>query len=153
MAEDAVDALAPYVHALPRVRTKSLPLFGVGEWRPSTDLELHLYRRFGDDARRVLELIEHDPSLASHPLAGQPYVAAEFLYSAASEMVTSLSDLLTRRTRAHIQDARSTVAGAEEVARLVAPTMSWNDEDVAREVSAYRRQAEREFSEAGLSLS
>jgi glycerol-3-phosphate dehydrogenase len=152
MAEDAVDALAPYVSPLPRTRTKSLPLYGAGSWRASSDFERHLYRRFGQGARDVLAMIDADPDLKARPLADQPYVAAEFLYCAQHEMVTTLGDLLARRTRAHIHDARSSIEGAESVARLVASTLHWDEDDVAREVATYREGATRELANAGLSV-
>ena len=83
-------------------------------------------------------MIDDDPALGEPPIADQPYVAAEFLFSARREMVTSLIDLLTRRTRAHLHDARATLRRrAESVAPLVAPTLGWSDDDVRREVDAY----------------
>ena len=152
MAQDAVDALSAYVSPLGRVRTKSLPLYGVGEWRPSNELETHLYRRFGEHAREVVKLFDDDSSLANAPLAHQPYLAAEFVYSARHEMVTSLIDLLTRRSRAHLQNARTTAQGADGVARLVAPVLGWSEQDIDREVDAYLALAKREFAAAGLQL-
>ena len=106
MAEDAVDALKPYVNDLAKVRTKTLRLYGVSAWRPTSELETHLYHRFGADATTVLEMIQSDPSLGECPIAGQPYVGAEFIFSAREEMATSLVDLLTRRTRARRAGAR-----------------------------------------------
>ena len=67
-------------------------------------------------------------------------------------MVTSLIDLLTRRTRAHLHDARATLAGATKVASLVADDMGWNDDDVRRELGAYELLVRREFNAAGLTL-
>ncbi len=152
MAQDTVDALRPYQRDLKSVRTKNLPLHGVGSWRPTSPLEHHLYRRFGEDAVTILQLIADDEALGDRPLEGQPYVAAEFVYSARYEMVTSLLDLLTRRTRAHLHDARATLEGAARVASLVADELGWSDVDVQREVDAYDALVRREFSAAGLSL-
>jgi glycerol-3-phosphate dehydrogenase len=152
MAEDAVNALAPYVTNLARVKTKNLALYGVSSWRPSSEFETHLYHRFGDDARNVLDLIRNDPSLADTPIAGQPYVGAEFIFCAREELTTSLTDLLTRRTRAHLHDARATLDAATDVARLVAPAMNWDDDDVVAQVHTYRALVETEFAAAGLSL-
>lgn len=152
MAEDAVDALEPYVTNLAKVKTKSLALYGVSNWRPSSEFEAHLYHRFGDDARSVLNMIAADPALADTPIAGQPYVGAEFIFCAREELTTSLMDLFTRRTRAHLHDARATLDAATDVARLVAPAMSWDDEEVAAQVRAYRALVETEFLAAGLSL-
>jgi glycerol-3-phosphate dehydrogenase len=152
MAEDAVDALKPYVSGLAKVRTKSLPLYGVSAWRPTSEFEVHLYHRFGADAPALIESIRHDPRLAETPIAGQPYVGAEFVFSAREEMATSLVDLLTRRTRAHLHDARATLAGAPTVARLVAPELNWDEEQIKDQIEGYRALAEDEFSAAGLVL-
>jgi glycerol-3-phosphate dehydrogenase len=152
MAEDAVDALDPYVANLGRVRTKHLRLHGVSDWRPTTALEVHLFQRYGSDTPILLKLIEMDSTLAETPIAGQPYVGAEFVFAVRHEMATSLLDLLTRRTRAHLHDARSTAAAAGAVARLVARELDWSDDDVEQQVTSYREMAEREFNLAGLTL-
>lgn len=152
MAEDAVDALKPYIKDLAHTSTKSLRLHGYGTWRPLTSLETHLYRRFGDDAIAVLDLASSEPSLGTPLIAGQPYVGAEFLYGVRHEMATSLVDLLTRRTRAHLHDARATLAAAPTVARLVAPELRWSDEEVERQIAAYQTLVAAEFSAAGLPL-
>jgi glycerol-3-phosphate dehydrogenase len=152
MAEDAVDALKPYVANLVRVRTKSLRLYGVDPWRPTDELETHLYHRFGADSNAVLDLIRSDSSLGECAIVGQPYVRAEFIFSAREEMVTSLVDLLTRRTRAHLHDARATLDAAPSIAALVASEMGWSDAVVEAQVAAYRSLVEHEFSAAGLAL-
>src|ERR1019366_5661990 len=118
MAEDAVDALRSYVPELGGVRTKSLRLYGVSAWRPSNELEEHLYRRYGADSTKVLDMIRDEPALGTCPIMGQPYIGAEFLFSAREELATSLVDLLTRRTRAHLHDARATLAAAESMASI-----------------------------------
>ena len=152
MAEDTVDALRPYVHDLASVRTKKLRFHGVGTWRPKSKRETHLYERFGEEATVILEMIATDERLGESLIEGQPYLAAEFLYSARFEMATSLIDLLTRRTRAHLHDARATLRAAARVADLVAEALGWNEEDTRREVSAYESLVRREFSAAGLTL-
>ncbi|MCU1363169.1 MAG: glycerol-3-phosphate dehydrogenase [Acidimicrobiaceae bacterium] len=150
MAQDAVDALSPYVEGLARVQTKSLPLHGVSAWRPRGELETHLYQRFGSDAPSLLEMIRDNPSLGDALIEHQPYVGAELLFSAREEMATSLVDLLTRRTRAHLHDARATLKAAPSIARLVAATLGWNDEQAAAQVDEYRALVEHELSSAGL---
>ena len=150
MAEDTVDALSPYVSSLGRVRTKNLKLHGSGAWRPSTELEIHLYQRFGSDTPALLELIEQRPELAELAVPGLNYVKAEFVYSARHEMVVSLIDLVTRRTRAHLIDARATLASATDIARLVAPDLHWDDEEVAAQVASYAELVRHEFSSAGV---
>jgi glycerol-3-phosphate dehydrogenase len=152
MAEDTVDALRPYVVDLTAVRTKKLRLHGVGPWRPTSERETHLYERFGEDALVILDMIAAHEELGACPIEGQPYVAAEFVYAARFEMATSLIDLLTRRTRAHLHDARATLQGAARVAQLVAADLGWSDEDRQRELDAYGSLVRREFGAAGLTL-
>lgn len=152
MAEDCVDALGPYLPRLSRVRTKSLRLHGVGSWRPTSDLERHLYGRYGQDTIRLLKLIEDDPTLGEPVFVNQPYVGAEFVFAVQEEMAVNLEDLLTRRTRAYLHDGRATVAGARVVARLVAPMLNWDDSEVERQVNRFTESARDEFSTAGLTL-
>jgi glycerol-3-phosphate dehydrogenase len=152
MAEDAVNALRPYVTDLKRVRTKNLRLHGTGDWRPASTFETHLYRRFGDDALTLVEMVRSDPSLAETAIEGQPYAGVEFVFSARYEMATSLVDLLTRRTRAHLHDARATLAASPAIARLVAAELGWDDGEIDRQVHAYQALVDLEFSAAGLAL-
>lgn len=150
MAEDAVDALAPYIKHLAKVRTKKLRLHDVTDWRPSNDLERRLYERYGAGARDVLSLVETEPSLAATPIEGQPYIAAEFVYGARVEMAMSLVDLVTRRTRAHLHDARATLRAAERIAALVAPTLGWEPDECSRQVADYEQLVNHELGAAGL---
>ena len=152
MAEDAVDAARPYFDRLAATPTKKLRLHGTGPWRPGNALETHLYHRYGSDAQVLLETIRHDKSLGDEMIEGQPYVGAEFVHAARHEMATSLTDILTRRTRAHLHDARSTLDAAEAIARLVAPDLHWSEADTSSQVADYRALVEREFSAAGLTL-
>jgi glycerol-3-phosphate dehydrogenase len=152
MAEDTVDALGPYVTDLKGGRTKRLRLHGVGPWRPTSEREIHLFERFGEDAKVILDLIAANEELGECPIEGQPYVGAEFVFSVRFEMATSLIDLLTRRTRAHLHDARATLRGAARVGALVAPVLAWSDEELQRQLNEYESLVRREFSAAGLTL-
>jgi glycerol-3-phosphate dehydrogenase len=152
MAEDTVNALRAYLPNLAKVRTKNLRLHGTSDWRPNGELETHLYQRYGSDARTILELIAADAALADVAIVGQRYVAAEFVYSARHEMATSLNDLLTRRTRAHLHDARATLESASSIAQLVANDLGWDEVECKRQVESYRSLVTYEFSAAGLDL-
>ena len=152
MAEDTVDALKPYVANLSGVRTRRLGVVGTGAWRPRTPLETHLYNRYGSDSHVVMDIINESPALAERPIAGQSYVGAEFVFAARHEMATSLIDLLTRRTRAHLHDARRTLRAAESICAMVASDMGWSNDDCLDQLHAYRSLVEREFTAAGLTL-
>jgi glycerol-3-phosphate dehydrogenase len=152
MAQDAVDALAPYVAQMSRTSTKNLRLYGVGPWRPTSELERHLYHRFGEDSLTLLKMMHDEPSLGETLIEHQAYVGAEFIFSAREELTTSLVDLLTRRTRAHLVDSRATLRAAESIARLVAAEMDWDESEIKRQVAAYRQQVLDEFAAAGLMI-
>jgi glycerol-3-phosphate dehydrogenase len=152
MAEDTVDALRPYLEGLGKVRTKNLRLHGTGEWRPNNEMETHLYQRYGSESAQLLALVRDDPSLADVAIPGQSYLKVEFLYGAQHEMATSLIDLVTRRTRAHLHDARSTLTSAPGIARVVATALRWSPEECERQVQGYRTMVTREFSSAGLQI-
>ena len=152
MAEDAVDALHPYLPGLAKVRTKHLALHGVGDWRPTTELEHHLFARYGEDATTVVSLVTESPHLGEPMIEGQPFVGAEFIHAVRHEMALTLEDLLTRRTRAHLHDARATAMAAPAIARLVADELGWDDDETARQLERYLSLVRREFSAAGLPL-
>ena len=152
MAEDAVDALAPYEDHLPRTRTKALALYGVSGWRPTGDLATHLYHRYGADTPRLLAMIDDDANLGEPAIEGLTYRRVEYLFSAREEMAVTLVDLVTRRTRAHLHDARATLRAAPFIAALVAETMGWDENATAAQVAEYRELVEAEFAAAGLDL-
>jgi glycerol-3-phosphate dehydrogenase len=67
-------------------------------------------------------------------------------------MATSLIDLVTRRTRAHLHDARSTLASAPAIVDLVATELKWDHAECARQLEDYRALVSHEFASAGLRL-
>ena len=115
-------------------------------------MESHLYRRFGGDTIELMSMISSNPALGERMIENQPYLGAEFVFSAKCEMTTSLVDLLTRRTRAHLHDARNTLKAAPDVAAIVAPILGWDEGEVSRQVQTYRDLVEKESTRAGLSF-
>ena len=95
-------------------------------------------------------MIVQNAALGEPVISGLPYCGAEFVYSAREEMVVTLQDLLTRRTRAHLQDARATSQAAEHIARLVANDLGWDEARRDLEVAKYRTLVTTEFQAAGL---
>ncbi len=149
MGQDAVDALAPYLGERP-CRTARLPLRGAGPFEPSTPLEARLRRRYGSETPAVTELIARDPSLADIAIPGQDYCRAEVVYAVRAEMAMTLEDVLERRTRAHLHDARATARAAHLVARLVGDELGWDGARRDQAVEDYRRRARHEFAAAGI---
>ena len=153
MAKDAVDAA---VHGLertvPKCVTENIPLVGADGYLGAynsrnltaerTGMRVsrveHLLGRYGTLMGEVLDLIDADPELGK-PLDSAPeYLKAEVVYAASHEGAQHLEDILTRRTRISIEGPDRGEAAAEEVARLVAPILGWDDQHRTEEIEHYR---------------
>jgi glycerol-3-phosphate dehydrogenase len=156
MAEDTVDELLVQLKQSKSVGTVNLRLFGApqrGDAVPADNgVDKHLYERFGTARKHITDLIATNPALGEIAIEGLPYLKAEFVYSARDEMAVTLIDLVARRTRAHIQDARATLRAAAAIAALVGPSMGWDAAKQEQEVTSYRQLVEVEFTAAGLTI-
>ncbi|HVT60438.1 MAG TPA: FAD-dependent oxidoreductase [Thermoanaerobaculia bacterium] len=70
-----------------------------------------------------------------------PYRACEVVWAARHEMARSVEDVLARRTRALLLDARASAAAAPRVAELLAAELGRDETWQARQVAAYRELA------------
>jgi glycerol-3-phosphate dehydrogenase len=117
---------------------------------PEVDAEgrAHLARRYGHAAQFVLRLVDTDPTLGRRISPDLPDIAAECAFAAAHEQARGLGDVLLRRTRLGLLDARRLAApeseGASAVARAMAPVLEWDDARVADEIAAWEDLARRE---------
>jgi glycerol-3-phosphate dehydrogenase len=145
MAEDTVDLVATRLRAPRRARrstTRRLKLLGAdrpGKGEPPGTAEHHLAHRYGTMADEIRALIAFRPDLGEPLVPGQPYLRAEAVYAVRHEMATTLDDILTRRTRAHLFDRHATLAAAPAAAALVAEELGWSGDEIERQVDAYRR--------------
>ncbi|MEV0350315.1 glycerol-3-phosphate dehydrogenase/oxidase [Nonomuraea sp. NPDC050680] len=159
MAKDAVDAVAHGLdQRVPRSCTDRVPLVGAegyqARWNARYRLARtsglhvarieHLLQRYGSLVDEVLELIEHDRSLA-RPLGGaDDYLRAEIVYAATHEGARHLNDVLTRRTHISIETFHRGLASAHEAAELLAQPLGWDGEQVKREVEYFTKRVEAE---------
>ncbi|MCB1028079.1 MAG: glycerol-3-phosphate dehydrogenase/oxidase [Microthrixaceae bacterium] len=166
MAADAVDEvidslLGPAgVDVARKSPTARLRLRGADGWEHvagaaesvglSRETGEHLARRYGGDARPLLDDVAADPSLAEPMVSGLPYLRAEARHSVRFEMATTLVDLLSRRTRALLLDREATRRAAPAVAADVAPLLGWDDAETARQVADFEAIVDAELAaEAG----
>ncbi len=119
---------------------------------PSITPELrdHLGGRYGGEARVLMAAIEQDPSLAEPIVPGLPYVRAEVVFATRHEMAGSVSDVLSRRTRAQLLGRDDSADAAGAVAELMAQELGWSEEDRAASVEEYRAAIAHEREAAGL---
>lgn len=134
MAEDTVDVVTDRLGRRTRCRTKRL-------------------RLFGHDGRRERELeamIGDDRPLGEPLVPGLSYTRAEAVYAARHEMVTTLDDVLSRRTRALLFDREATRRAAPDVAALIAPILGWDETRTRHEIDAFVEICEHEATAAGV---
>jgi len=147
MAADTVDVVVEQIGRGGTSRTKRLPLLGAVGSAPADE---HLARRYGSVAADVLALIEADPALGELLVPGLPYRRAEAIFAARHEMATTLDDVLSRRTRARLLARDASATAADDIARLLAPELGWNEVEIARQVAAYRTAIDQERTSAGV---
>ncbi len=93
----------------------------------------------------LFELIDADPDLAK-PLGGAgDYLRVEAVYAASHEGALHLDDILTRRTRASIEQRDRGVAAARDAAKLVAPVLGWDATQAEAEVDRYLERVKAEL--------
>lgn len=136
MAEETVDRAAALAGLPERpTRTRELRLHGAAGRNPAwlelgaTDVEI------ADYEARYPELL--DPRL--------PYSLAMAAYVIDHEMPVKLEDVLSRRLRALLLDARAAVAAAPRVAALMAALQGRDNLWAAAEVAAFRQLAEEHY--------
>ncbi len=97
---------------------------------------------YGTQASGVRALAASDPELSGllHPRL--PYLRAEVAWGARHEMARTVEDVLARRTRALLLDARASVECAPLVARLLARELGRDEAWQSRQVAAYRTLAD-----------
>ena len=98
-----------------------------------------LERRYGGEASAVLGLIVARPELRARIVPDIPHLEAEVVYAARYEMATCVEDVLSRRTRALLLDARSAAAAAGRTAELLAIELGWDAARTARRDREVRR--------------
>jgi len=88
----------------------------------SERLSTRLWRRYGDSAFRLLEMIQADPDQAEVLITGTEYLRCELREAARREMITKLSDFLRRRSKIALIERRDTIrssAGLLEACQIL----------------------------------
>jgi glycerol-3-phosphate dehydrogenase len=96
---------------------------------------------YGTDAVELGRLMDADRSLAEQLHPELPYVKAEVVWAARSELARTIEDVLARRTRALFLNARAAMEMAPSVADLMARELLWDNARKLQEVAAFRALA------------
>jgi glycerol-3-phosphate dehydrogenase len=138
MGEDAVNRAAEVARLEPRPsQTLNLLIHGWTE-DPSSGWAV-----YGSDTEQVRALAASEPagSALLHPRL--PCTEAEVLWGARCEMARTVEDVLARRTRALLLDARASAEAAPRVAALLARELGRDTAWQTAQVRAYQALARR----------
>jgi len=138
MAEDVIDH-AELIGALDHLRCNTHALAIHGSTADHSGPE-HL-RVYGSDADAIRYLISTDASLGEKIHPKLEFQKAEVVWHARHEMARTVEDVLARRTRALLLDARSSIEAAESVASLLARELEKDAAWKAAQVSDYAELA------------
>ncbi|HZU79234.1 MAG TPA: glycerol-3-phosphate dehydrogenase/oxidase [Acidimicrobiales bacterium] len=109
-----------------------------------------LVTRHGGETPAVLALADGRPELLAPLVPGVPQLAVEALWAAQEEMACTLDDVLARRTRAVLRQARPAAAVAPSVGALLAGVWDRPGDAVAREAEQFAERTRRDLARAGL---
>jgi glycerol-3-phosphate dehydrogenase len=142
MAEDTVNDAIP-VGGLPERAcvTTNLRLHGwVMRNDPALPIAGHM-QMYGADAPAVQSFVNQDAARAELLHARLPYTRGQVLWAARHEMARTVEDVLARRTRSLLLDARASIEAAPLVADLMASELCRDRAWAAAQVKEYEAQA------------
>jgi glycerol-3-phosphate dehydrogenase len=118
--------------------TKDLRIHG---WLKHYDKNdpLHYY---GSDAIHIKKIVNADPSMGDKLHPDLPYIKAEVIWSVHEEMARTVEDFLARRSRALLLDTRASIDMADEVARIMAKELGYDETWQTYQVDAYTSLAQ-----------
>jgi len=132
MAEDVIDkALLVGGFEERACKTKTLKLHAFLE-----DADpLNPWSTYGSDKEAIDKIIKEDPSLDQFLHSKLPYLKGEVIWHVREEMARTVEDVLARRTRSLLLDAKLAVKVSPLVASLIAQELglpkTWEDAQVA----------------------
>ena len=100
-----------------------------------------VWESYGADARTLLALATENPALDQRLHPRLPVRAVEVVWAARREMARTVEDVLARRTRALLLDARASVEAARPAAALLARELGRDASWEQAQVTAYSRIA------------
>jgi glycerol-3-phosphate dehydrogenase len=117
--------------------TETLKLHGWCERVPEEPFAV-----YGSDAFALQQLRDERPGLSAPLHPRLPYFAAEVAWAAQRELARSVEDVLARRTRALLIDARASIEAAPRVAAILAEELGFDDAWQRAQVKVYGELAQ-----------
>ena len=114
-------------------RSAELPIHGATR----AEIRAENLRPYGADADAVVGLIASDSAWAQPLHPALPYQRGEVAWHARHEMARTVEDVLARRTRALLLNARAAIEAAPAVARLLAAELGHDEAWEQAQVAAF----------------
>jgi glycerol-3-phosphate dehydrogenase len=135
MAQDTVDDALRVGGLEPRpCPTETLGIHGCLERTDGDFPEEGCFQMYGTEHAAVRELARENPGWNEPLHAGLPYRRLNVVWAARHEMARTLEDVLSRRTRSLLLDARASIEAAPSAAGLLAEELgrdaAWRDEQI-----------------------
>jgi glycerol-3-phosphate dehydrogenase len=96
------------------------------------------FQVYGSDARQLVRMLDENPSWREPLHPRLPYCVGEVIWGVRREWARTVEDVLARRTRALLLDARASMAAAPRVAELIAAELGRDRAWREAQVAAYR---------------
>jgi len=134
MAEETIDkAVKERIIEKRKCVTKHFSFYSNGN--PPVSERLKIY---GSNAFQIEDLIREHPELGEHIHEKLPYTKAEIVWICRNEIPVTLEDMLARRTRALILDARASAEAGPAVAAIMAKELGFSKSWQEKEISEYK---------------
>lgn len=138
MAQDVIDQ-AESVAGFDRrpCQTEELRIHGATPDKKESDHWLV----YGADAGAVQALARESPEWSERIHSDLPYLKAEVVHAARTEMAQTVEDVLARRTRALLIGARASIEAAPTVASILATELGYDSSWAATQVATFQKIA------------
>ncbi|HLW21319.1 MAG TPA: glycerol-3-phosphate dehydrogenase/oxidase [Cyclobacteriaceae bacterium] len=139
MGEDTVDTFYKIKGLAPSDSTSAQQkIYGYTDVLPEGHMKV-----YGMDASRITNLVNDNPSLATRLHPDYPYTEAEVVWAVREEMALKVEDVLSRRIRILVLDAKAALAMAPRVATLMAAELEKDSEWIRGELEDFDKLAKK----------
>lgn len=138
MGEDTIDKAALVAGLdIRESKTYNLRIHG---WLKNVDRKdpLHVY---GSDRVGIKKLMDKNKDLAEPIHKELPYKKAEIVWAVRNEMARTIDDVLSRRTRSLLLDAKASIEAAPEVARIIAEELGYDESWQKKQIADFQEMA------------
>ncbi len=140
IAEDTVNK-AIKMDLLPKRVCKSR-LFRIHGYKLNPNILSHLYV-YGSDMPAIKKMIDNESMMAALIHPDYKYTVAEIIWAARKEMARTVEDVLSRRVRLLVIDARAAIEAAPVVAQIMADEFGYNQNWIDNQIETFNRIAQK----------